>query len=129
MSPFTSQRINVKIILLASLIAASTTFASAQPARFKVDAHGRRRGVVETHWPNGHVRSRVQYADDVFHGEYRTWTIEGKPYELKHFAFGREVGRQQAWDSAGKLYLNYEVRDGRRYGMANAKPCLPAGGM
>lgn len=84
-----------------------------------------RNGFVETRWPNGHLRSRVQYLADVYHGEYRTWTEDGKPYELKHFAYGREVGRQQAWDTDGALYLNYEVRDGRKYGMANAKPCVP----
>ncbi len=91
-----------------------------------VRADGRRNGIVETYWPNGQLRTRVQYAGDVFHGEYRTWTIEGRPYEVKHFANGREAGLQQAWDDRGELYLNYEVRDGRRYGMANAKPCLPA---
>jgi len=33
---------------------------------------------------------------------------------------------QQSWTAGGELYLNYEVRGGRRYGMVNAKPCLPA---
>jgi hypothetical protein len=71
------------------------------------------------------MRSSAMYLDDVFHGEYRTWRIDGRPYELKHFIRGREAGLQQAWDDAGTVYLNYEVRDGRRYGMANAKPCIP----
>jgi len=100
----------MKALLLVCLIASS-------------DALGRN-SIVETHWPNGLLRTRVQYAGDVFHGEYRTWTRDGKAYELKHFAYGREFGTQQAWDNDGKLYLNYEVRDGRRYGMMNAKQCL-----
>jgi len=104
------------------MVSALASVPSAGPRR---DARGHRNGILETYWPNGRLRSRAQYADDVFHGEYRTWTIDGKPYELKHFAYGREFGVQQAWDARGELYLNYEVRNGRRYGMANAKPCLP----
>jgi antitoxin component YwqK of YwqJK toxin-antitoxin module len=88
--------------------------------------NGRRVGTFETWWPNGNRRSSVGYLDDVFHGEYLTWTIGGKPYERKHFEKGRESGLQQSWDEAGQLYLNYEVKNGRRYGFTNAKPCLPA---
>lgn len=81
---------------------------------------------VEEFWPNGNPRRAFHERNDVRHGEYRTWTVDGKPYERKHFVNGREEGLQQAWDENGQLYLNYEVRDGRRYGMVNAKPCLPA---
>lgn len=82
---------------------------------------------VEEFWPNGHLRRAFDLKGDVRHGEYRTFTIDGKPYELKHFRLGKEDGLQQAWDERGELYLNYEVKNGRRYGMVNAKPCLPAG--
>lgn len=81
---------------------------------------------VEEFWPNGNVRRAFDLKGDVRHGEYRTWTIGGHPYEFKHFVDGREDGLQQAWDERGQLYLNYEVKNGRRYGMVNAKPCLPA---
>jgi hypothetical protein len=81
---------------------------------------------VDEYWPNGNVRRSVDYLGDVRHGEYRTWSIDGRPYEFKHFVDGREDGLQQAWDPDGKLYLNYVVKNGRRYGMVNAKPCLPA---
>jgi len=81
---------------------------------------------VNEFWPNGKLRRSFDLQDGVRDGEYRTFTIDGKPYELKHFVRGRENGLQQAWDERGQLYLNYVVRDGRRYGMVNAKPCLPA---
>lgn len=87
---------------------------------------GKKSGRFETWWPNGNLRTSVEYVDDVFHGEYRTFTVDGQPYELKHFALGKEAGLQQAWDENGQLYLNYEVRNGRHFGMLNAKPCLPA---
>ena len=82
---------------------------------------------VEEFWPNGNLRRSFDLRDDVRHGEYRTFTVDGKPYELKHFVRGQEAGLQQAWDERGELYLNYEVKNGRRYGMVNATPCLPAG--
>lgn len=77
-------------------------------------------------WPNGNLRRSFDMRNDVRDGEYRTFTIDGKAYELKHFVDGREDGLQQAWDERGQLYLNYIVKDGRRYGLVNAKPCLPA---
>jgi antitoxin component YwqK of YwqJK toxin-antitoxin module len=88
--------------------------------------NGRREGVYATWWPNGVRRSAVHYREDVFDGEYRTWTRNGAPYERKHFARGYENGLQQAWDDRGALYLNDVARNGRRFGYANAKPCLPA---
>lgn len=88
-----------------------------------VEAPDRR---VETFWPNGRLRQTIEYLGDVRHGEYRTWSVDGRPYELKHYEYGREAGLQQAWDETGTLYLNYEVRNGRRYGLVNARPCLPA---
>jgi len=59
-------------------------------------------------------------------GEYRTWHTNGRLAELRHYVDGREVGLQQSWTADGVLFLNYEVRNGRRYGLVNSKPCLPA---
>lgn len=83
------------------------------------------RTVVKTWWPDGTLKSMAHYAGDVLHGEYRTWYASGRPYELRHFDRGRESGVQQSWTADGELFLNYEVRDGRRYGYVNARPCVP----
>jgi len=88
--------------------------------------HGEKYGLHESRWPNGKLRVQAHYFGDVFHGEYRTWYESGRPYELRHFDHGRESGMQQSWTEEGELYLNYEVRDGRRFGLINARPCLPA---
>ncbi len=77
-------------------------------------------------WPNGRVRTTAGYVEDVRHGEYRTWRADGTPYELRHYDHGRESGLQQSWDERGVLFLNYEMRNGRRFGFVNAVPCLPA---
>jgi antitoxin component YwqK of YwqJK toxin-antitoxin module len=57
--------------------------------------------------------------------ERRTFYPSGRPYQVRHFYNGREEGPQQAWTEAGELYVNYVMRDGRRYGAMNARPCDP----
>jgi len=59
--------------------------------------------------------------------ERRTFYPNGRPFEIRHFFNGREEGLQQAWTEDGELYINYEMRNGRRYGFINARPCNPAG--
>jgi antitoxin component YwqK of YwqJK toxin-antitoxin module len=86
---------------------------------------GKKTGRQLTFWENGTARSVAWYADDVFQGEYRTFYASGRPYELRHFDAGRELGLQQSWSEDGSLFLNYEARGGRRYGLVNAKPCVP----
>lgn len=57
--------------------------------------------------------------------ERRTFYPSGQPYEVRHFYNGKEQGRQQAWTEDGTLFINYEMRNGRRYGFINARPCRP----
>lgn len=83
-------------------------------------------GRHQSFWPNGKLRAAAWYADDAYQGEYRSFYESGRPYELRHFERGREAGLQQSWTEDGALFLNYEVRNGRRYGLVNARPCLPA---
>jgi hypothetical protein len=40
-----------------------------------------------------------------------------------HYDKGVEVGMQRAWRENGTLYVNYEVRGGRRYGIINERLC------
>lgn len=86
-----------------------------------------RQGHVQQFWPNGHLKSDATYTDDAYDGEVRTWYENGAPYELRHYRSGHEEGVQQSWTDAGVLYLNYEVRDGRRFGLVNASPCNAVG--
>jgi antitoxin component YwqK of YwqJK toxin-antitoxin module len=78
-------------------------------------------------WPNGAPQLVAEHADDAFHGSYRSFYPSGRPFERRRFEHGREAGRQQSWTESGELFLNYEVRNGRRYGLVNARPCVPVG--
>jgi hypothetical protein len=73
----------------------------------------------------GDARPAAQRSD-VRNGEFRTWHSNGQLAEVRRYVNGREEGLQQSWTADGVLYLNYEVRDGRRYGLVNSRPCLPA---
>jgi hypothetical protein len=98
-----------------------TTPDAARPAA----ASPARRVLREIRDEHGILRLRVPLLDEAFHGEYRTWYADGRPFERRHYVHGREEGRQQSWTPDGSLFLNYEVRDGRRYGFVNARPCRP----
>jgi protein SCO1/2 len=87
---------------------------------------GAKTGWHRTWWPNGHIRTDAHYAVDAIVGEFRSYYSSGQAYELRHYVNGHEEGTQQSWTEDGNLFLNYEVRNGRRYGLVNAKPCVPA---
>ena len=89
---------------------------------------GRKIGRHVSYWPGGGKRVETVYNGDVIEGEYRAWHANGQIAELKHYAQGHEVGLQQAWTDRGELFLNFEVRNGRHYGLVNSKPCTPVQG-
>jgi antitoxin component YwqK of YwqJK toxin-antitoxin module len=89
---------------------------------------GRKVGRHVAYWPGGGRRVETFYNRDVIEGEYRSWHANGRPAELRHYVAGHEAGLQQAWTDKGELYLNFEVRNGRHYGLINSRPCLPVAG-
>lgn len=90
-------------------------------------ATGRKVGYHRGWWPDGTPRFAASYREDGFHGTYRAWFSNGRLSDFRHFSDGVEKGRQQGWTADGELFFNYEVRGGRRYGLINAKPCIPTG--
>src|SRR3954467_2918657 len=82
-------------------------------------------GFSRTWWPNGNPRTDAIYKDGAYEGEYRSWYANGRPYEGRHYVAGHEAGLQQGWRDRGTLFINYEARDGRHYGMENSTPCVP----
>ena len=89
---------------------------------------GRKVGRHVSYWPGGGQRVATIYNGDVIEGEYRAWHANGQLAELKHYVSGHQAGMQQAWTDRGELFLNFEVRNGRHYGLVNSRPCLPVAG-
>ena len=118
------------LAVVAALAAVTGSFASARVFSRADAAHempASREGRLQTYWPGGVLKSDIVYRNDVYDGEYRTFYASGAPYERRHYRSGHEDGRQQSWTEDGTRYLNYEVRDGRRYGLVNASPCNVVG--
>jgi antitoxin component YwqK of YwqJK toxin-antitoxin module len=75
-------------------------------------------------WPNGRARFRYVAVDGAPSGAYESWHRNGQLGSLQHFEAGRELGSQQTWSRTGTLLSNYVVKDGRRYGLFDSKPCF-----
>jgi protein SCO1 len=117
------------VALAACAFAARTTAVTTRYADGRVETltryrDGVRDGAYRAWWPDGRIKTAAAYRADALDGEYRTWYASGRPFEVRHYASGRESGAQQSWTEAGELFLNYEVRDGRRFGFVNARPCV-----
>lgn len=114
-----------------AIVAVATAFGIAFASYHQADERDSdapvRDGHVQTYWPGGVLKSDIVYRNDVYDGEYRTFYATGAPYELRHYVRGHEAGVQRSWGEDGTLYLNYEVHDGRRYGLVNASPCNVVG--
>lgn len=105
-------------------------FANGRPESRRTFDAGRKVGVHVGWWSNGALRSRTRYADDSFDGANEAWYDTGIRSQRLEYVAGHEEGRQQMWAPDGTLIVNYEMRGGRRFGMINAKPCIPSrGGM
>jgi hypothetical protein len=75
------------------------------------------------YWNDGRIRFDFTYVDEKREGLQRQWYRSGKPYTALMFKDDKEDGRQRAWRENGKLYINYEARDGFRYGLQKSALC------
>lgn len=76
------------------------------------------------YWPeSGHPKFEYNYYDDKMEGLQKKWYPSGKPFLFLNYAGDHEEGLQQGWRENGKLYLNYEARDGFRYGLQKTALC------
>lgn len=85
---------------------------------------GLRQGTSRTWWSNGNLRSETKFVADRQEGEARAWYITGEKYQRHFYAGGIPTGLQRAWRKNGELYENFEIRNGRSYGMRNSKICV-----
>jgi antitoxin component YwqK of YwqJK toxin-antitoxin module len=72
---------------------------------------------------NGKPKFEYNYYEEKMEGLQKKWYPSGKPYFALHYVNDREEGLQQGWRENGKLFLNYEAKDGFRYGLQKAALC------
>lgn len=73
-------------------------------------------------WPNGNKRFEYHFANGVYDGDYLEWYQSGKRLKYIHYTKGIEDSAK-GWRENGKLYMNFIVRNGRRYGIENSNLC------
>lgn len=67
--------------------------------------------------------SHFKYVFGQAHGEQTKWYPTGELFKKLSLNMGKEEGIQQAWRKNGKLYVNYEARNGRIFGLKRANLC------
>ncbi len=77
--------------------------------------------VIEEHWPNGAIRTRVEVIHDadgeaVYHGTYTRWFDNGqKEYETT-YVNGTIHGVERQWHRNGQLHVEQHIQHGVRHG-------------
>jgi antitoxin component YwqK of YwqJK toxin-antitoxin module len=90
--------------------------------RFYVN--GKKEGSHKSWWPDGKSRMEFTAEHNEYEGEFKEWNSAGTLIKRFHYIRGKEAGRQQLWWDNGKLRANYEVRNGRTFGLIGSKLCM-----
>ena len=85
--------------------------------------NGKKEGEHIGFWENGEKRFSYHLKNDVYEGNNKEWTQEGKLISDMNYHLGQEQGSQKVWYDNGKIKANYVIKDGRRYGLLGTKNC------
>lgn len=85
--------------------------------------NGKKHGAHQGWWPNGARKFAYHFIEGEHDGEASEWYASGQIAQRNKYEHGREQGLQQAWRENGKLYTNYVAKNGKRYGLFNARLC------
>lgn len=80
-------------------------------------------GVYKSWWENGELSEESYYENGIKQGEEKQWYNNGQLSKLRHLVDGNEQGMQQAWLRNGTLYVNYEAKNGRVFGLLRSNLC------
>ena len=84
---------------------------------------GKKIGVHELFWDNGNKKMIAYFKNGEHNGEMTQWHKNGKVYKKFNYKSGFEEGNQKIWNDKGNLKANYDVIQGRRYGLTGIKNC------
>lgn len=74
-------------------------------------------------WQNGNKKFDFIYINDKREGIQKQWYESGSQYYELRFTNDQENDMQKAWRENGKPFINYEVKDGVRYGLQKSALC------
>jgi len=73
-------------------------------------------------WPNGRLRFEYHFKQGQYEGWFREWYVSGIQLKAIWYEGGKEI-RGTGWRENGKIYMSFEVRNGRLYGLVNPNLC------
>ena len=80
-------------------------------------------GTLKSYWPDGSQSAQSNYKNSARHGVQMKWFVTGQLARKTTYNQGLEDGLQQAWLENGKIYVNYEAKNGRVFGMKRTNLC------
>ena len=83
---------------------------------------GEKDSVHKGWWQNGKPRFAYQFKAGKYDGYFREWYASSPKYKEVHYTNGKEDWAK-GWRENGKVYMNFVVKDGRRYGIENSNLC------
>jgi len=86
-------------------------------------SNGRKTGEHKGWWENGQLKFIYHFSNDEYEGAVQEWYPNGQQYRSMHYHQGKEEGMQQIWRPNGTLHANYDVVDGRNYGLTGTMHC------
>ncbi len=99
-----------------------TWFPDGQKESERYFAAGEKEGVHKGWWENGKLRFEYHFSNGQYDGDFREWSVNGTIAKHIEYKDGNEI-RGKAWRENGKIYMSFEMKGSRRYGLMNAKPC------
>ena len=84
---------------------------------------GKKEGRHRAWWPDGKPQFEFQVHEDAYEGELKEWNSKGLLIRQFHYQKGQEVGSQRLWWDDSTVRANYEIRDGKKYGLIGIKLC------
>ncbi|QWX85687.1 hypothetical protein H0I23_06485 [Cellulophaga sp. HaHaR_3_176] len=80
-------------------------------------------GLYRSWWENGALAEESFYIKGFKDGEEKQWYPDGQLSKFRNLVKGNESGMQKAWLKNGTLYVNYEAKNGRIFGLLRANLC------
>ena len=80
-------------------------------------------GSYKTWWENGTLAEESIYDNGLLQGEQKQWYANAQLAKLRNLDKGNEDGMQKAWLKNGTLYVNYEAKNGRVFGLMRSNLC------
>jgi hypothetical protein len=97
-------------------------FESGHPLSTRYYTAGEKDSVHIGWWDNGNIRFVYHFKNGNYHGSFEEFYTNGKP--LKKILYNNGIDScGWGWRENGKPFMNYVLKDGRRFGLMNAQLC------